>query len=292
MFSKKILLTGANGQLGSEVVELAKNLNLSLYSFPRAQLNIAKLEQIRNVVMAIKPNYIINAAAYTAVDKAEQENRLAFLINSIGVENLAKIAKEYDIPLLHISTDYVFDGHKKSAYIEEDKAQPLSVYGQSKLSGENLLKKTWYKHIILRVSWVFGRFGNNFVKTILRLAKEKKRLKIVTDQRGAPTYTGDIAVTLLKIIDCLEKGQTEWGTYHYTGMPTLSWFEFSKKIVEEAKKHQPLVLGEIIPISSLEYPSIAPRPYNSELSCQKIVRIFNINPNNWFYGLELMAHYL
>lgn len=292
MISGKILLTGAKGQLGREIVGLGKNLNLPLYAFSRSQLNITELEQIDAVVKTTKPKYIINTAAYTAVDMAEKESELAFSINSKGVNNLAQIADKYDIPLIHISTDYVFDGQKKSAYLEGDETQPLSTYGKSKLSGENLLRKTWNKHIILRVSWIFGQYGNNFVKTILRLAKEKNELKIIADQRGAPTYTGDIALTLIKIIQCIEKGQTDWGTYHYTGIPTLSWYDFAKQIVTEAKQHQPLIVKKIIPILSSEYPSIARRPYNSELACQKISQTFSIDPNNWFFGLKKMAHCL
>lgn len=292
MISGKILLTGAKGQLGREIVGLGKNLNLPLYAFARSQLNITELEQIDAAVKTTKPKYIINTAAYTAVDMAENESELAFSINSKGVSNLAQIADKYDIPLIHISTDYVFDGQKKSAYIEGDETQPLSAYGKSKLSGENLLRKTWNKHIILRVSWIFGQYGNNFVKTILRLAKEKNELKIIADQRGSPTYTGDIALTLIKIIQCIEKGQTDWGTYHYTGIPTLSWYDFAKKIVTEAKQHQPLIVKKIIPILSSEYPSIARRPYNSELACQKISQTFSIDPNNWFFGLKKMAHCL
>ena len=292
MVSVTILLTGANGQLGREMVELAQDLHLSLYAFNRSQLNITELEQIKYAVRTINPKYIINTAAYTAVDRAENESELAFLINSVGVNNLAQVAEEYNIPLIHISTDYVFDGQKKSAYIEEDETQPLSIYGKSKLSGENLLRKTWNKHIILRVSWIFGRFGNNFVKAIIRLAKENNELEIIADQRGAPTYTGDIALTLIKIIDCLEKGQTDWGTYHYTGLPTLSWYEFAKKIVTEAKQHQLLKVKKIIPIRASEYPSIATRPYNSELACQRISQTFYIDPINWSYGLKKMVHCL
>lgn len=284
-FSGKILLTGAKGQLGNEIVNLAKNLNLKLYPVTHTQLNITNLEKIEHVLATIKPNYIINAAAYTAVDKAEKESELAFSINALGVKNLAKIAQKYDIPLLHISTDYIFDGQKKNPYSEEDEAQPLSTYGQSKLSGENFLRDIWYKHIILRVSWVFGVFGNNFVKTIIRLAGERNELRIITDQKGAPTYAGDIAQALLKIIKCLDKGQTDWGTYHYTGTPALSWYEFAKNIVNEAKQHQQFILKEIIPITTSEYPSIAHRPFNSELACQKITQTFNIKPNNWSDGL-------
>ncbi|MCH9637308.1 dTDP-4-dehydrorhamnose reductase [Rickettsiella endosymbiont of Litargus connexus] len=285
-FSGKILLTGANGQVGNEIVNLAKNRNLKLYSFTRTQLNITNLEQIEYVLATIKPHYIINAAAYTAVDKAEKENKLAFSINSLGVENLAKIAQEYDIPLLHISTDYIFDGQKKNVYLEEDEAQPLSVYGKSKLSGENLLREIWHKHIILRVSWVFGSYGNNFVKTILRLANERTELRIIADQKGAPTYAGDIAQTLLKIVKFLYSNQFEWGTYHYTGTPALSWYEFAKKIIDDAQQLNHLMVKKVIPIATLDYPSIALRPANSELSCDRITRVFDIKPNNWFLGLK------
>ncbi|HEY2566098.1 MAG TPA: dTDP-4-dehydrorhamnose reductase [Candidatus Aquirickettsiella sp.] len=284
-FSGKILLTGANGQLGNEIINLTKNVSLKLYPVTRTQLNITNLAQIEYVLSTVKPKYIINAAAYTAVDKAEKESELAFSINAFGVKNLAKIAQKYNIPLLHISTDYIFDGQKKNAYSEEDEAQPLSIYGQSKLSGENFLRDIWCKHIILRVSWVFGAFGNNFVKTIIRLASERNELRIITDQKGAPTYAGDIAQALLKIIECLDKGQTDWGTYHYTGTPPLSWYEFAKKIVNEAKQHQQFILKEIIPITASEYSSIALRPFNSELACQKITQTFNIKPNNWSDGL-------
>lgn len=288
----KVILTGANGQIGHEIADLAVKCNLKLYPFTHAQLNITDFGQLKQVISTIKPNYIINAAAYTAVDKAEKESELAFSVNALGVYYLAKVAQEYDIPLLHISTDYIFDGQKKIPYTENDETKPLSIYGLSKLSGENLLRKTWYKHIILRVSWVFGTYGNNFVKTIFFLAKERSELKIIADQKGAPTYAGDIAQTLLKIVDCLHNGQFAWGTYHYTGTPTLSWYEFAKKIIDEAKQLHKLMLKKLIPISALEYPSIAHRPYNSELACDKIVRVFNIKPNNWSEGLKKVVNIL
>lgn len=290
--SVKLLLTGAYGQVGNEIVDLAVKYNLELYPFTHHQLNITEFEQLKQVISTIKPNYIINTAAYTAVDKAEKESELAFAVNALGVKHLAKIAQEYDIPLLHISTDYIFDGQKKMPYVEEDRPNPLSIYGLSKLSGENLLRETWYKHIILRVSWVFGTYGNNFVKTIMRLAKEKNELSIIADQTGAPTYAGDIAQTLLKIVGCLDNGQFAWGTYHYTGTPTLSWYEFAKKIVDVAKQQQQLILREIIPIAALDYPSIACRPSNSELDCCKIARVFGIQPNNWSQGLKKIVNIL
>lgn len=285
----KILLTGGYGQVGNEVVDLAVKSNLELYPFNHQQLNITEFAQLKQTISAIKPNYIINAAAYTAVDKAEKESERVFAVNALGVKYLAKIAQEFDIPLLHISTDYIFDGHKKLAYLEDDPANPISVYGQSKLSGENLLRKTWHKHIILRVSWVFGAYGSNFVKTILRLANERTELSIIADQKGAPTYAGDIAQTLLKIVECLHNGQHAWGTYHYTGTPTLSWYEFAKEIVDLANQQDKLMLRKIIPITASEYPSIARRPYNSELACGKIARVFDIKPNNWSQGLRKMV---
>lgn len=289
----KILLTGAYGQVGNEIINLAGKCNLELYPFTHHQLNITEFGQLQQIISTIKPHYIINAAAYTAVDKAEKESELAFAVNALGVEYLAKIAQEYNIPLLHISTDYIFDGQKKNVYLEEDEAQPLSIYGKSKLSGENLLREIWHKHIILRVSWVFGSYGNNFVKTILRLANERAELRIIADQKGAPTYAGDIAQTLLKIVKFLHNNQFEWGTYHYTGTPALSWYEFAKKIIDDAQQLNHLMVKKVIPISTLDYPSIALRPANSELSCDRITRVFDIRPNNWFLGLKkvVMSYY-
>lgn len=285
------MLTGAQGQVGHEIVDLALKCNLKLCPFIHSQLNITDFGQLKQTISTIKPNYIINAAAYTAVDKAEKESELAFAVNALGVKYLAKIAKKYNIPLLHISTDYIFDGQKKMSYIEEDKANPLSVYGHSKLSGENLLREIWYKHIILRVSWVFGTYGNNFVKTIIRLSNERTELRVIADQKGAPTYAGDIALTLLKIIEHLNNGQFAWGTYHYTGTPSLSWYEFAKKIIDEAKQHR-LRLKKVIPISAFEYPSVAYRPPNSELACDKIAQVFGIRPNTWSVGLKKVVNIL
>ncbi|WP_342220634.1 dTDP-4-dehydrorhamnose reductase [Rickettsiella endosymbiont of Miltochrista miniata] len=287
----KVILTGAQGQVGHEIVDLAVKYNLELCPFTHKQLNITDFGQLKQTISTIKPNFIINAAAYTAVDKAEKESELAFAVNALGVEHLATIGQEYNIPLLHISTDFIFDGQKKIPYVEEDKTNPLSVYGQSKLSGESLLRNIWYKHIILRVSWVFGSYGNNFVKTIICLANERTELRVIADQKGAPTYAGDIAQTLLKIIECLHKGQFAWGTYHYTGTPSLSWYEFAKKIIEEAEHHE-LKLKKVIPISALEYPSIAYRPPNSELACDKIVQVFGIKPNTWSAGLKKVVNIL
>lgn len=288
----KILLTGAKGQLGQEIVVAAKKLNLNLLTFTHQNLNITDIVKIERVISEIKPSYIINAAAYTAVDKAESEEELAFLVNAKGVSFLAQIAKKFNIPLLHISTDYIFSGQKKNPYLEEDDAQPLSVYGKSKLAGEILLKEIWYKSIILRVSWVFSRYGNNFVKSIINLAKVRPQLSIISDQIGAPTFAGDIAHTLLEIIICLHQGQTDWGTYHYTGMPVTNWYSFAKQIFAQVKIRHQLILADISPILSIEYPGIAPRPINSELNCSKIMHVFNIYPRDWNEGLMKIIQHL
>lgn len=281
----KILLMGANGQLGKEIIDAAQKENLTINAYTHQQLSITDIKKVECVIVEKKPNYIINTAAYTAVDKAETEQELVFLVNAIGVKYLAKLAKKYDIPLLHFSTDYIFDGKKKRAYTEEDEANPLSIYGQSKLSGENLLKETWNKHIILRVSWVFSAYGTNFVKTIINLARTRSQLPIISDQIGAPTYAGAIAETLLKIIKCLHQGQTNWGTYHYTGFPVTNWYEFAKKIIIQGEINHKLRLTNILPILAVEYPSIAQRPYNSALNCNKIKHIFAIRQCNWHDGL-------
>jgi len=266
-------------------MDLAQQLKFNVYAYNHQQLDITQIEEIKSRLAEIKPDYIINAAAYTAVDTAETEQERAFAVNAFAVKNLAKMAREFDIPLLHISTDYVFDGKKNTAYVEEDVAQPLSIYGLSKLAGENFLKEIWHKHIILRVSWVFGVYGNNFVKAIIHRAQKQSELRVVSDQRGAPTYAGDIALTLLKIVERVDKGQTDWGIYHYTGTPITNWYEFAQQIVAKAKVQHKLVLKDIFPIRTVEYPSIATRPYHSALICDKIVNIFNIRLSNWDQGL-------
>ena len=281
----KLLLIGANGQIGKEIAELAKKRGLNLYAYIRQELDITRTEQVKRIIADVKPHYIINAAAYTAVDKAEREKKIAFAVNAFAVYHLAEAARQANIPLLHISTDYVFDGRKKTAYVEEDEPNPLSVYGQSKLMGETFIRQLWYKHIILRISWVFGRYGNNFVKTIIQQAKEKPELRVVCDQHGAPTYAADVAETLLQIINALQNGCYYWGSYHYSGLPMTNWYQFTRCILEKASAQCSLVTKSVLGIPASAYPSLANRPYNSQLSSQKIGHLFNISPRNWQVGL-------
>jgi dTDP-4-dehydrorhamnose reductase len=257
----KIFITGKNGQVGRELVERATELGIEAVSFGSEELDIRD----RNAVMAAidehQPTVVINAAAYTAVDKAETEIDLAYAVNRDGVENLALACKAQNIPLIHISTDYVFDGDKESPYLESDIPNPVGVYGASKYAGEQVLRATWDKHIIIRVSWVFGRYGNNFVKTMLRLGQERDALSVVSDQFGAPTSARFIAK---EILNCT---LSQWGTYHLVSNHTVSWFDFASRIFQYG-----FDLGLISrrpnlkPLTTEEYPTAAERPSNSKLN--------------------------
>ncbi|MCZ6913311.1 MAG: dTDP-4-dehydrorhamnose reductase [Rickettsia endosymbiont of Ixodes persulcatus] len=281
----KLLLTGANGQIGHEIKALAKKTGFEVYAFSKAELNITQSMQVKRIFSEVNPHYIINAAAYTVVDRAETESEAAFSVNGSGVKYLAEAARQAGIPLLHISTDYVFDGEKKTAYLEEDATNPLSIYGKSKLAGEDFIRQIWYKHIILRVSWVFGYYGSNFVKTIVQIAKQKYELRIVCDQYGGPTYAIDIAETLLKIVNALQNGCNSWGTYHYSGLPMTNWHQFASCIIETSSCIHSLATKLILPIPASAYPTLAYRPYNSQLLSNKIERVFNIVPKKWQDGL-------
>jgi dTDP-4-dehydrorhamnose reductase len=263
----KILITGAKGQVGSELVLEAEKRGHDVHGFTSSELDITNRLLVNDKLSGIKPSIVINAAAYTAVDKAEEEKEQAYAVNELGVKNLAEICKKLDIPLLHISTDYVFDGDKKEPYLETDSPNPTSVYGASKLAGEIALQNIWQKHIILRVSWVFGEHGNNFVNTMLRLAKNSNELSVVNDQFGAPTSAIDIAKVLL---DLVIDDKKNFGLYHLESNPNVSWHGFAQKIFEEAKlrgliENIPLVNA----INSSQFSTPVKRPVNSKLAAGK-----------------------
>ncbi|OGT52677.1 MAG: dTDP-4-dehydrorhamnose reductase [Gammaproteobacteria bacterium RIFCSPHIGHO2_12_FULL_42_13] len=276
----RIFITGAHGQIGREICELAKSHH-EVFAFTRAQLDINHPDKINQSLSSCTPDVVINAAAYTAVDKAEQAYELAFAINRDGVINLALACKQYQIPLLHISTDYIFDGTKASPYLETDLASPVNIYGQSKWQGEVALREYYEQHIILRTSWVFGQYGQNFVKTILRLAKEKKELRIVTDQVGCPTSAAAIAQTLLDIAQQIQYGKKLWGTYHYCSSHPVSWFEFAQEIIQQAQPYLPLITEALTPITSKDYPTPAIRPQHSVLDTNKLKSAYNVDPCDW-----------
>lgn len=265
----RVLITGKNGQVGRELVARAEELAIDFVAFDSRELDICNRAAVLLAAERHQPTVIINAAAYTAVDKAEGEQELAYAVNRNGVENLALACKAQDIQLIHISTDYVFNGEKNSPYVESDGPDPIGVYGASKYAGEEVLKATLEKHIILRVSWIFGRYGNNFVKTMLRLAAERDELSVVNDQFGAPTSARDIAV---RIYDLVEKGERAQGVVHLESSPGVSWYEFSGQIFKSATE---LGLLDKAPrlkaVSSSEFPTLVQRPKNSKLATERSV---------------------
>lgn len=290
----KILLVGANGQVGREIQDLCEKNNITCIALGREQLDISNAQAIEEKLAAhiSAATYLVNAAAYTAVDKAEDEIKSCYQVNCEAVANLAHFAKKHNVPLIHISTDYVFAGEKDSAYVETDIPAPKGVYGASKLEGEMTLQEILPQHIILRVSWVFGQYGKNFVKTILRLAGEQEKLRIVADQHGNPTGAAHIAEVILTIVQRLEgrcatqNNQPSWGTYHYCDAPSTTWFNFTQSIVEIGQRIKPLKVKEIQPITTLEFPTKAARPMNSQLNCDKITKVFGIKQFLWQTELE------
>lgn len=278
----RVLVTGCNGQVGHCLVNQLTD-NVELLAVDRAELDITDHGAVFDTVTVFKPNFIINAAAHTAVDKAEEEVDLSYAINRDGPRYLAEAAESVGATILHISTDYVFPGNKKGEYAEDDETDPLGIYGKSKRAGEIALAEANYRHIILRTAWVFGEHGNNFVKTMLRLGKERDALSIVGDQFGGPTYAGDIARALINIVEQLnEKPEDKkYGIYHFSGTPHVSWYEFAQYIFKEAEKAALLVSPTLSSISTDMYPTPAYRPENSKMNCTKIERVFGIEPSDW-----------
>jgi dTDP-4-dehydrorhamnose reductase len=284
----KILVTGAAGQVGWEIARRGADLGHEMAALDRSQLDICDAEAVNRVLESSAADLVINAAAYTAVDRAEQEPQLAYSVNREGPLNLAASCAWLGIPLFHLSTDYVFDGSKREPYREDDPVAPLGVYGRSKWEGEEAIRQRLTAHLILRVSWVFGPHGHNFVKTLLRLARERETVRVVADQYGCPTYAGAIADALLVLAGRIGAGQRlSWGTYHYCGLPATTWYGFAQAIVEIALTHQPLRVREVIPIATEDYPTPAVRPASSILDCGRFAAGFGLLPHPWLTGLEV-----
>ncbi|HDY8011786.1 TPA: dTDP-4-dehydrorhamnose reductase [Vibrio vulnificus] len=288
----KVLITGCNGQVGHCLTERLKT-QAEVLALDYEGLDITNREAVFNTVAEFKPNYIINAAAHTAVDRAEQEVELSYAINRDGPRYLAQAAKQCGAVMLHISTDYVFDGMGDKPYQESDSTGPQGVYGQSKLAGEQAVAEACPEHLILRTAWVFGEHGNNFVKTMLRLAQSRDELSIVGDQFGGPTYAGDIADALTTMVQYIEQGnKPKWGVYHFSGMPYASWFDFASGIFQAAEQHK--VLDKLPLLSSIPtsaYPTPAKRPANSRLNCSQIENQFGIKPSDWQAALKNIQAY-
>lgn len=287
---KKVLLIGAKGQVGQELQVTLPQLG-EVISIGREELDLTNSEKISQLIREIHPDYLVNAAAYTAVDKAEIEPDLAYSINAIAPKIMAESAEKIQAKFLHISTDYVFDGRKNTPYLETDLTNPLGVYGQSKLRGEEEIKTVNSQAIILRTAWVYGSYGkSNFVKTMLRLGKEREELKVVVDQVGSPTWAKDIATAITQLLINVDNPA---GIYNFTNSGVASWFDLTKAIFEEAKiSGISLKIQRVIPITTAEYPTPAVRPAYSVLSGQKISQQLGYIPPYWRDSLKAMLNQL
>ena len=281
----KILVLGGNGQLGRCLRDHLDNTTYEVIYTSRDQINITNFEETKNKVVGIAPHLIINTAAYTAVDKAEENAEIANLVNNLAVNNIAQICSSLDIWLVHVSTDYVFDGLSEIPYKENDITNPQGVYGLTKLKGELAIQNSSCKHTIIRTSWVFSEYGNNFVKTMLRLGEDRDELRIVEDQFGSPTYAQDIARSIVEIVPQLNLQNTS-GLYHYCGDRSCSWYTFATKIFEQAKAHNLRTPSVINPIETNAYSTNAKRPSFSVLDCSKIESEFGVRVSDWYGGLS------
>jgi len=278
---KKILITGGNGQIAYEFVRSFQAKNITLRSPAHAELDITNADAVMQVIQDYQPDVVINSAAYTRVDLAETESQQAYAVNEQGAKNLAIACAKIKCTLVHISTDYVFSGAHNTPYVETDPAQPISIYGDSKLRGEQAVQEYCDQSIILRVSGVFGVHGLNFVKTILRLAKERESLRVVADQTICPTPAKKIAEVIWQILL-----NPQWGIYHYCGEQITNWHAFAKVIVQTAKDANiALSVKQIDAITTADYPLPAKRPPYSVLNCEKMYKIFGIIQPDWNQGV-------
>ena len=289
-----ILVTGAGGQVGVELIRRGPQRGHQIIGLARADLDISDGEAVSRCLADRRPGVVINAAAYTAVDKAESDEAAAQAGNEAGPANLARACAEIDVPLIHISTDYVFDGTKQGAYAETDPVHPLGVYGVTKEAGEQKVRETWAHHVILRTSWVYAAHGGNFVRTMLRLGAERDELGVVADQAGTPTSAGDIAEAALSIAEQVAAGRDDaWGTYHFTAKGSTTWHGFAEEIFRRAEP----VLGKrpkVNAITTADFPTPARRPANSVLDCSRIDAVLAPPRRSWQEGLadvlsELLA---
>ena len=278
----KIFLTGGEGQLGTELIAQAAAHGMDILAPSLAKMDLTRPEQIDPFWDDFQPEAVINAAAYTAVDRAESESDLAFAVNAQAPAFMARRCAREGIPLIHISTDYVFDGRKGTPYHEEDPVMPLGVYGRSKAEGEAAVRRAGGAHFIVRTAWLYSAHGVNFVKTVMRLVAERDELRIVDDQFGCPTCAADLADALLRIASRLKTGhQISWGTYHYCGSGVTSWCGLARHVLETLVSRGRIRSFRLMPISSAEYPTPARRPPYSVLDCRRIESAFGIRRPPW-----------
>jgi dTDP-4-dehydrorhamnose reductase len=286
-----LLITGAKGQLGHDVTEAALNRGYAPLALAHDQLNITDADSVSQAIAAGQPDLVINCAAYTAVDRAEEEPQLAFAVNRDGAANLAEACAKRRIPLIHVSTDYVFNGGQEEPYLETDPVDPINTYGLSKAAGEAEVQARTERFIILRTAWVFGVHGGNFVKTMLRLGLGQETLRVVDDQFGCPTFTGHLAEAIMQIAaHYRHKAACPWGIYHYGGQPPINWYGFAKSIFALARDMGlPMKIQNLTAIPTSEYPLPAKRAANSILDVRKIKRVFGVAAGPWQEGVRAVA---
>jgi dTDP-4-dehydrorhamnose reductase len=283
----KVLVTGADGQLGRELVRLGQSVDFEVYGLNRHQLDITNKIKIKQIFARISPSLVINAAAYTHVDRAENESDLAYAVNKDGPTYLANYCAKNQMKLIHISTDYVFDGTKSRPYQESDPVAPLGAYGRSKAQGEAAIRSILPDHIIVRTAWLYGVYGNNFVKTILKLATEKPAMRVVADQYGSPTSAENLAEALLTISKKINANdKIAWGTYHYCCKGITTWHGLAERIIELAAPYAALQTRQVEAITTAEWPTPAKRPPYSALNCTRIKSRFGIDPEPWPQSLK------
>ncbi|MCC0176043.1 dTDP-4-dehydrorhamnose reductase [Waterburya agarophytonicola K14] len=285
----KILLTGITGQVGQELSQTLKSLG-QVIEVTRQDLDLTQPDRIKQKIAQIKPDIIVNAAAYTAVDKAEEERKLAIAINGNAPKAIAIAAQDIGTTVVHISTDYVFNGQNHTPYLESDGTNPLGVYGNSKLLGETGVRENCDRHIILRTAWVYGSRGHgNFVKTMLRLGENREELKVVADQIGSPTWSYDIAKAIANLLNKSKEDPTINGTYHFSNSGVASWYDLAVATFTEAKQLGfPLKIQQVIPITTADYPTPAQRPNYSVLAKGKYTAATEVYPPHWRESLKAM----
>ncbi len=280
---QKILVTGANGMLANDLISMLMEYDYRVYPFDKKDLDITSPDSVYKTIHSVQPDIIINCSAYTKVDLCETEKELAFQVNRDGVSYLVKECKNRNLKFIHISTDYVFDGIKKSPYTEYDQTNPQTIYGLSKLRGEIEIQNNLENYIIIRTAWLYGLSGQNFVKTIIRLSQEKKELRIVSDQIGTPTYTKHLSYGIFSLIEA-----EAIGIFHFTDDGQCSWYDFACEIVEQMEENSlPVMVNKIYPITTSEYPTQSKRPLYSVLNKEKYMNLTGNTLSHWKDSLKL-----
>jgi len=285
----RVLIIGSKGQLGHDLMQQSRVRRWEAAGADLPECDITSAESLKSTLQQTGGvDAVVNASAYTAVDAAESDEATAFAVNRDGVGTLAGVCRDNGIPLVHVSTDYVFDGIQTRPYEPTDCVNPTGVYGRSKAEGEAMIREQLNEHIIVRTSWLFGLHGANFVKTMIRLGKERESLRIVDDQVGCPTYAGDLAGALLDATDQAVSRKEGWGTYHFCNEVAVTWYAFARRILSLARAYEPLRVSEILPVLTSGYPTPAPRPPYSVLDCTSFEKRFGTRRRPWEEALKEM----